>query len=376
MLDIVERFYDAVTQPDAWLGATSSLLGSFGGKTAFFFLDGPDGVRPVAFPGVSDLALRLYAEHFHKVDLWTLAARRLAGTEKDAFWFLGQDAVPAKVFEESEAWQDLSRTHIGAFHLIGSGFKVGSGTRAILGMHRPRDDEPFAVAEIRRLRPLLPHLSNALFLAHRFDAAENLAAAGFAALEQHSAAIAIIERGGALLFANAAMERLATIGALQLRPEFGTALPGRRAQLALRRSADNETFTRLVERAARLGAGGAMQLPLAGEDRCLEVLVMPLPKRLSPRSSAVGAFDPGRALVIIRDHARPVGLQADLLQSLYGLTAAEVAVAHGLLGGRSPEAVAGERGVSLPTIRTQIRQILEKAGLRSLRELEAILKAP
>ena len=375
-LGIAERFYDAVTQPDAWFGAVSSLLASFGGKTALLVLDSPDGLQPITMPGFTDVAQRLYAEHYHKVDLWTLAARRLEATAPDVYCLLGQDVVPVEVFEESEAWQDFSRHHIGAFHLIGAGFKVGSGAQAILGMHRPRDDGAFAPSDIRRLHPLLPHLSNALFLARRFDAAENLAAAGFAALEQHSAAIAIIERGRGILFANGAMERLAATGALHLRREDGTALPGRRARLALRRATDNETFSRLVEHATRLGAGGAMQLPLVGEDRCLEVLVMPLPKRLSPRSSAVGAFDSGRVLVIVRDHARPVALQADLLQSLYGLTAAEIAVAHTLLGGRSPEAVAGERSVSIPTIRTQVRQILQKTGARSLRELEAILRAP
>ena len=54
------------------------------------------------------------------ITIWTLAARRLEATAPDVYCLLGQDVVPVEVFEESEAWQDFSRHHIGAFHLIGA----------------------------------------------------------------------------------------------------------------------------------------------------------------------------------------------------------------------------------------------------------------
>ena len=56
-LGIAERFYDAVTQPDAWFGAVSSLLASFGGKTALLVLDSPDGLQPITMPGFTDHSL-------------------------------------------------------------------------------------------------------------------------------------------------------------------------------------------------------------------------------------------------------------------------------------------------------------------------------
>jgi DNA-binding NarL/FixJ family response regulator len=119
-----------------------------------------------------------------------------------------------------------------------------------------------------------------------------------------------------------------------------------------------------------------MQINHTDGDRRFLLLAMPLPQALSPHSFTGGVLDDGRALVIVRDQTHPAALGGDMLKAIFGLTEAEVAVATSLCGGRSPETIADERGVSLATIRTQVRHILEKAGVRSLRELEAILIAP
>ncbi|MBW6397406.1 hypothetical protein KPL78_06060 [Roseomonas sp. HJA6] len=375
-LGILEGLYDAVTTPAGWYESCRALAGHVGAETALLCLDRGNAVIPVALPGFSATAQRGYAEHYHRVDPWTLAARRLQQSEGRLYSFLGQDHVPASVFEESEVWQDFSRHHLGAFHLLGSGFRMDDGSQAILGLHRPRDARAFDHAERRQLHRLLPHLRNALFLAHRLDAAEGLAASGFAVLEQIASGIAIIDRQRNVVFANAAMERHASAAEILLRTEAGNAPPGRGALLSLARPADQTRFVELVECASRLGAGGALRLHSADSGRHLLLLVMPLPQRLSPWRDSGRILAPGRVLVILRDQAHPAALDGEMLKSLYGFTDAEEAVARALLGGRSPEAVAKDRGVSVPTIRTQIRHILEKAGARSLRELEGLLVAP
>lgn len=52
-----------------------------------------------------------------------------------------------------------------------------------------------------------------------------------------------------------------------------------------------------------------------------------------------------------------------------GLTASEVRVAIGLLGGESPEEIATAHQVSISTVRTQIRCLLEKSGSSTVRAL-------
>ncbi len=375
-LSMAERFYAAATDPSVWSEACAALAADFVSGSALLCFDTNSAVMPIALPGFSDTAQRLYAEHYHKIDPWTAAARRLGQSKERPYSFLGQEHVPTSAFEESEVWQDFSRHHLGAFHLLGAGFRMDDGSQAILGLHRPRDAVAFDHAERHRLDSLLPHLRNALFLAKRLDAAESIAALGFAALERIASGIAIVDRQRSVVFANAAMERLAAAGHILLRPEAGNALPGRRALLSLLRRADQARFIELVEWASRLGAGGAMRPGGIEDEPRLLLLVMPLPQRMSPWGGGGRILDPGRVLVILRDGAHPAALDGDTLKALYGLTDAEAAVARSLLGGRSAEAVAEDRGVSMPTIRTQIRQILEKTGARSLRELEGLLAAP
>ena len=52
-----------------------------------------------------------------------------------------------------------------------------------------------------------------------------------------------------------------------------------------------------------------------------------------------------------------------------GMTASEVRVAIGLLGGASPEEIATAHQVSISTVRTQIRCLLEKSGSSTVRAL-------
>lgn len=57
------------------------------------------------------------------------------------------------------------------------------------------------------------------------------------------------------------------------------------------------------------------------------------------------------------------------LAARFDLTTAESQVLHALLDGQNPEAIATARGVSVNTVRTQIRKLLEKTGAASLTDL-------
>jgi DNA-binding CsgD family transcriptional regulator len=116
------------------------------------------------------------------------------------------------------------------------------------------------------------------------------------------------------------------------------------------------------------GAGGMLRVTRRTQPP-LAVLVAPLPTRLHPAP----ALAPSLALVLITDPADSPILAAQALQQLFGLTAAEAGVALALVAGRSAEEIAAERGVSVPTVRTQIRQLLAKTGALHLRDLVRLL---
>lgn len=92
----------------------------------------------------------------------------------------------------------------------------------------------------------------------------------------------------------------------------------------------------------------------------------------APLPSSAPGFGP-RALVIVHGAGVDEARVATAAGSLYGLSASEAAIAAQLSAGRSPAAVAHERGVSLGTVRTQVRRIYEKVGVTSQLELAARL---
>jgi DNA-binding CsgD family transcriptional regulator len=96
--------------------------------------------------------------------------------------------------------------------------------------------------------------------------------------------------------------------------------------------------------------------------------VIPLPGRRLTFS-----FD-ARVLVLVRGHgAAGAQRRAAILQTVYGATAAETEIALQLFAGKTPEAIAVDRGVSIGTVRVQIKALLAKAGVARQVELVARL---
>ena len=63
----------------------------------------------------------------------------------------------------------------------------------------------------------------------------------------------------------------------------------------------------------------------------------------------------------------------ELVQSLFDLTPAEARVARNLASGKSVETISVDGDVSLNTIRTQVRGVLEKTGCTRQAEVVALL---
>lgn len=65
--------------------------------------------------------------------------------------------------------------------------------------------------------------------------------------------------------------------------------------------------------------------------------------------------------------------QARWMQECFSLTKTEIAIARALLAGKTAEEIANLRCTSVATIRTHIRHILEKTGVRRITDCIALL---
>jgi DNA-binding CsgD family transcriptional regulator len=63
----------------------------------------------------------------------------------------------------------------------------------------------------------------------------------------------------------------------------------------------------------------------------------------------------------------------EVLQSMFHFTDAEAGIAQLLASGRTAKDIAHQRGVTIHTVRTQLRQILQKAGVRRQADLASLL---
>ena len=102
------------------------------------------------------------------------------------------------------------------------------------------------------------------------------------------------------------------------------------------------------------------------------VLISPMSQSFADDVNGVGTGGAPNALalVIIRPLDKKLSPPAGMLCDFFGLSRAEAEVATALSGGASAEDVASQRGVSLVTVRSQIRSILAKSACENLRDLE------
>ncbi len=91
------------------------------------------------------------------------------------------------------------------------------------------------------------------------------------------------------------------------------------------------------------------------------------------RRSARDIFVRCAGVLVMTPLTLPQAPPIELVQSLFDLTPAEARVARRLTGGESVEDIAFTGGVSLNTIRTQVRGVLEKTGCRRQAEVVALL---
>jgi DNA-binding CsgD family transcriptional regulator len=94
-----------------------------------------------------------------------------------------------------------------------------------------------------------------------------------------------------------------------------------------------------------------------------------IPVRLSARD----VFLRCAAVLAITPVSAPQAPPVELVQSLFDLTPAEARVARSLAAGKSVEAIASDSGVSLNTVRTQVRGVFDKTGCNRQVDVVALL---
>lgn len=361
---MIGRLYDAALDPRLWKGVstlTAEAMNATSGVVKLHETD--DLVQLMDVTGnfeVSDQR-QSWVEHWHANDLWVERAAMVGSGEI----ITSQQLVSDDEQQRSGFYQEWLR-ELSIFHMVGTVFQAGGGRLGVFGVHRPQDSEPFQAEDRARMAMLVPHVARAFELGQRLAGADLARDLALGSLDALGTGILIVDRLCRVVHANRTAEEI-------IEGEGAVGYIGGR--FVGHDAAVQGQVTAAVRDACDLANGTIRPAPkairLARSNRAACTMTV-LPLR--PRHTPFFGHRP-LALVLLRDPSHPPVL-IEALRDLFGFTRMEALVAAGLARGHELPQIAGDLGIRTATVRTHLKQVLQKTDTsRQPEAVAAILRS-
>lgn len=368
--DLIGLIYEGATDPGRWSKDIVPALAEYiQAPECFLFtvLHSPQNGGYMFYHGITQDQIDLYFNRHQGEDVWLAAVvEKKLGFEGNVI--LGEELIPREQWLASKAYNECFNRDRNMAQLMSSVvFEFGSPHSMpaccsfFRGLHHP----DFGEEDRARMRLVLPHLSRSLGVMQRLRSAELTVATSLAALDRLPSGVLLMDGSGAVAFANSSAQRMLEDG----------------DGLRLRKLTNTSGFGNLVavNTAASKAISDAISTTLNRDpyatphfSKCVTVPRTSGVASYTLQFSALGdhnEFGTSRggfaAIVFIADGAQEIHIDPAILQSAYGLSAAEARVAVALLDCSSAKEVAEKLGTSHNTVRTQINQVYAKLGVNS-----------
>ena len=357
--EVVAQLYEAALFPDRWHAALTSVMQQAGADT-FHFLAWDRFDATTAFNLYSHqwMASKIdqYAAYYGAIDpRRQLLEAMPVGTAIACHHHLSDAAIA-----RNEFYQDFLIP--GGMRYIAMARLQNDARRdTLIGFMREVGNTPFTESEFTETQRLFSHLYRACRLWTDTQTLRTAAAVGEQVAQTSALALIGLDAMGRVAYANGHAESL-------LRD--GDCLVGRNGCLAAVLGDDDARLRKAIRQVRATGRGDSLALSgLRSGPQSLLMSIAPL------QSGGAAGWDFADACVLITARARnqSVGLSAQTLSRTFGLTAAESAVALALCEGKTPDEHARDQGVSLATVRTQLRAVFEKTQTRRQSETVGLL---
>lgn len=340
----LESLYLAATHEEHWDTALAEL------STAF---DSPRVALLRATPGLRAVvqirarnhdpeAQRLYHDYY-----WALDPSNLIAPEARVGQWLDRPELFDPATTPRPEYMDFA-VRWGIRYVCGGKVHSDETTETFLGLQRPMGHSPFDEQSARVFELLAPHIRLAASIAAELNAARLSQGLAQAALDGLPGLVYAVNAEGRVMIANACGERH-----LASKAPFCThagVLTSVDPNVAARLSSALKDARALVGTGFRCNAGADTWL----------IRVLPI------------AVLPGTAVVYATSTV-PSPVPAELLKQVLGFSTSEAEVAYLMADGLSAKEIAHARRVSITTIRTQIREVFRKAGVRRQADLSRLL---
>lgn len=208
---------------------------------------------------------------------------------------------------------------------------------------------------IEQAKVLLPHISKAFQLGRSNHQLHQHYRAVIGALDQVQIGVCIADQDGSLVFYNKEARRI-------LEMDDGIRLDPRE-RLTVNNAVLDARLNAAIEQIALTAAGKALQ---SGQTLLIDRISggHPFLVDVTPVRDSLGELkqDLAGAMVTIIDPENHQPFQTKRVALAYGLSDAEGDVCRYVVEGRSNQGIADERSVSLDTVKTQVKSIMNKTG--------------
>ena len=341
---LVHAVYGCCAAPGQWRTVLDQLRTELGVRSAVLQRLRIQGERLHTVWSVQDSSTR-YADYRTAISDQgnpRLESRRLPPSLSATGQLSSDDMLFSRDEQPVRAALQAQLATLGLGRYLGGVVELPDGEVLALALHRSHQDHQTFTPDVQqRVLALLPHLSQAVSLHSAHQQRLQLAQLWQAQAERWPGMWIICDRRGGLAWCN----RLAQTGLQGLLSPCG--------QVRLARPADQRRLLQLLQQAS--AQPGYMAFRQGAQDHHLAVQSLP---------QAADSLLPDGELVMLSvsaDHATTT-VSPEALMSLFGLTGAEGRLLSGLVDGESLQDYAQRRGISVGTVRQQLKHVFAKTG--------------
>jgi DNA-binding CsgD family transcriptional regulator len=349
--DLIDRIYECSFVPELWPDILDELAEMTAARGGLLFAVRDKVLNWTASPNLKEI----FASYVK--DGWFRRCGRqiCLFSQSQPTFLVEHDFWTDDQLNANPIYRDFFRPH-GLGWSAGTGLQMPTGDNIVFSVEREFNRGPIEKEMVDTLNELRPHLARSAFVSARLSlqrakgANEALTAMGIPAL--------LLDETGVVIAANHFIEELSEHVQWRARNRI-TLIDSRANELLWASLASLDTSSELSVRS----------FPLRdGENRAAMVVhIVPI------RRSAHDMFARCYALLVVTPVASPQAPPVELLRSLFDFTQSEARVASGLAVGKTLEEIASTGGVAISTVRSQLRQVLEKTGCARQAEVVAML---